>query len=153
MPACYRVIGALACLLFTAIYAVAGTVPSGYEKLAWNTNFAKVVKMYPRGQTVRLGDEVVYRQLRPDRTISRRNFAFREGKLHTVAVTLEKRYVEKKGIEHVLQDQISRFGEGNMDRSRAPDMINYIWEGGGSRITFAYAPKHPDMTVIMYEQK
>lgn len=149
----YGVLAVLACLLFSAAHAFAGTVPPGYEKLRWDTKLATVATRYPHGITARLGDEVVYRQQRPDKTIFRRNFAFREGKLHTVVVTFEKRYVEKKGIEHILRELEKQLGEGSMDRSRAPDMITTIWEGNGSRITFSYAPRRPDMTVIMYERK
>jgi hypothetical protein len=142
-----------AALLFFAATVFSGTIPSGYENLTWNADFAMVVKRYPRGQSVRMGEEVIYKQLRPDGSILRRNFAFREGKLHAVSITFDKRYVEKKGIENILEERIKQFGEGSMDRSLAPYMLNYIWEGNGSRITLAYAPTRPDMTVIMYERK
>ena len=40
-----------------------------------------------------------------------------------------------------------------MDRSNAPHMMSYRWEDARTRITFAYAPKKPEMTILMYEQK
>ena len=149
----FSVLVMVVCLLSCAAAASGGSTLSGYEKLGWNAEFAQVVKRYPRGQMAKLGEEVIYKQIRPSKEIARRSFGFRNGKLHAVAVTLEKRYVERRGIERILSEQIKFFGEGNMDRSKAPHMINYIWEGADTRIIFAYAPKRPDMTVIMFEQK
>jgi len=153
MRARFSALAMVVCLLACAETVSGGSVFSGYEKLGWDADIAQVVKMYPRGQMAKLGEEVIYKQIRPSKAIARRSFGFRNGKLHAVAVTLEKRHVEKMGIEQILGEQIKFFGEGNMDRSKAPHMINYIWDGADTRIIFGYAPKRPDMSVIMYEQK
>jgi len=133
--------------------AFAAKTLSGYENLAWNTGFSRVYKKYPGGQMTRFGDEGVYKQQKPTKSIARRNFGFKNGKLHAVSITFEKGYIQAKGIGKVLSDQKSNFGEGVMDRSLAPHMIKYVWDGIDTKITFAYAPKRPDMTVIMFEEK
>lgn len=138
-------------LLMSNVHA--GTIPSGYEKLSWGAEFTQVSKKYPRGQLAKLGSEVIYKQQKPTKMIARRNFAFSNGRLHAITIAFEKRYIESKGIEQLLGEQKQSFGEGHMDRSQAPHMIRYIWEGADTKITFAYAPKRPDMTMIMYEQK
>lgn len=140
-------------LLFWTLDAHAATIPTGYEKLGWAADVAQVSKLYPRGQMVKLGNEVIYKQQKPTRVLARRNFAFNNGKLHAVSCTFEKKYVETKGIVQLLGEQKKNFGEGRVDRSQAPHMITYTWEGTDTRITFAYAPKRPDMTMIMYELK
>jgi hypothetical protein len=32
-------------------------------------------------------------------------------------------------------------------------MVTYRWEDASTKITFAYAPKRADMTILMYEKK
>lgn len=140
-------------LLGWATTISAATIPSGYEKLDWNTGFSEVKNIYRHGQMAKLGEEVIYKQNKPTHEVARRNFGFRNGRLHTVSITFNKGFIEKKGIEQLLIEQKKKFGEGVMDRSQAPHMINYVWEGGDTKITFAYAPKRPDMTVIIFEQK
>jgi len=49
--------------------------------------------------------------------------------------------------------QKKQYGEGVIDRSSAPHMVTYRWQGKDIRITFAYAPKRPEFTVLMYEKK
>lgn len=128
-------------------------VPAGYEKLRWGTEFAKVVKQYPKGSVTKMHEDVIYRQQSPSKTIARRLFGFRGGKLYTVSITYDKGYVQKTGIEKLLAEQKKRFGEARVDSSQAPHMVNCVWEGKETRVTFAYAPKRPDMTVIMFDQK
>lgn len=129
-------------------------VASGYEKTAWGTEFAKVVKKYPKGTIAKTGEDmVVYRQTTPARNITRRLFGFRNGRLYTVSVTFDKGYVQKKGLENMLAEQKKKIGEAKVDSSQAPHMVSCAWEGKDTKITFAYAPKRPDMTVIMYDQK
>ena len=139
-------------LIFWTSDASAGTILDGYEKLDWNSEFAKILKLYPRGQLVKLGSEVVYKQQKPTKAIARRNFAFNNGKLHTISQVFEKNYVEKIGIERLLDAKKKIYGEGRIDRSQAPHMVRYIWYGLDTKTTFAYAPKRPDMTMIIYEQ-
>lgn len=142
--------------LFFIIFVVAGfagTIPSGYEKIKWGTHFSYVYKKFPRGQLTKLGETVVFKQQNPTKKIARRNFAFTNGNLSAVSITFEKKYVETIGIEKLLDQQIKAFGQGVMDRLKAPHMINYVWQGADTRITFAYAPKRADMTVLIYEQK
>lgn len=142
-----------ACLLGWVTYACSSTISAGYENLGWGTGIAQVLKKYPRGQMARLGAEIIYIQHKPAKGIARRNFAFSDGKLHAITLTFDKVYVEAIGIERLLDAQKQKFGDGIMDRTQAPHMISYIWEGADTRITFAYAPKRADMTMIMYEQK
>ena len=80
-------------------------------------------------------------------------FFFAADKLVTVSVTLDPDYVKKNGIEKLLAKQKKLYGEGVIDRSGAPHMVTCIWQDQSTRVTFAYAPKRPDMTVLMYEKK
>lgn len=136
-------------LLFSS--SEAGTIPTGYEKVGWNSSVESVRAKYPKGQINKLSDEVIYRQFRPNRQVARRNFAFKNGRLHTVSVTFEKEYVEKHGIEKLFQEYVKRYGEAVMDSSQAPHMISYLWSGVDTKISLSFAPKRPDMTVILYE--
>lgn len=129
----------------------AGVIPSGYEKVAWNSSVETVRINYPRGQISKLADAIIYRQYKPINKILRRNFAFKEGLLHTVSLTYEKQYVVKQGIEKIFQDFVRSYGEGKMDSSQAPHMISYVWQENGTKISFSYAPKRPDMTVMIFE--
>ena len=132
-------------------YADAEAIPSGYEKVDWSSSVESVRLKYPKGQLSKLADEVIYRQFKPNQQVGRRNFAFKNGRLHTVSIALEKQYVEKHGIEKLFQEYVKRYGEGVMDSSQAPHMISYLWSGVGTKISFSYAPKRPDMTVIIFE--
>jgi len=123
----------------------------GYEKVDWSSTVESVQVKYPRGQINRLAGEVIYRQFKPSKQISRRNFAFKKGFLRTVSVTFDKQYVVNQGIEKLFQGFIEKYGEGVMDGSQAPYMISYMWHGRDTKVTFSYAPKRPDMTVILYE--
>lgn len=135
-----------------AMSSEAGTTHSVYEKLAWDSSIKSVIARYPRGQIGKLAEEVVYRQYKPSPQIARRNFAFSKDKLHTVTVVYEKHYIEKYGIEKLLRDYSKRYGDGVMNTSQAPHMISCSWQSGDTRVQLAYAPKRPDMTVIIYEK-
>jgi len=128
------------------------TIRPGYEKVLWDSAVESVISKYPRGQLGKLAEEVVYRQYKPSPTIARRNFAFSKNKLHTVTVVYEKRYIEKYGIEKLLGDYSKRYGDGLMDAAQAPHMISCSWQSDNTRILLSYAPKRPDMTVIIYEK-
>ncbi len=147
------IIVVVAISLVLNMLAFADKTLSGYESLGWNDGFSRVYNKYPGGQMMKFGVEAVYKQQKPAKSIARRSFGFKDGKLHAVSVTYEKNYVKRIGIERLLSELKRNFGEGTMDRSLAPHMIKYIWDGIDTKITFAYAPKRPDMTVIMYEEK
>lgn len=133
--------------------AFAAKIFAGYGKMAWGTDFHQVVKAYPKGEMTKLGKQDVYKQKAPSKELKQRSFAFRDGKLAAVSLTFHPDYVKKTGIENLLARQKKQFGEGTIDRSGAPHMVSYRWEDAGTRITFAYAPKKPDMTILMYERK
>ncbi len=147
------IIAVVAISLVLNMLAFAEKTLSGYENLGWNDGFSRVYNKYPGGQMMKFGGEAVYKQQKPTKSIARRSFGFKDGKLHAVSVTYEKSYVKRIGIERLLSELKRKLGEGTMDRSLAPHMIRYIWDGIDTKITFAYAPKRPDMTVIMYEAK
>lgn len=145
----------LLCLLtiFIASAAFAAQIFAGYGKQPWGANVKSVTKAYPKGKMAKLGTQDVYKQLKPSTEIKQRTFAFAAGKLVAVSVTLDPAYVAKNGIEKLLAKQQKLFGEGVIDRSGAPHMVTYRWQDKSTRITFAYAPKRPEMTVLMYEKK
>jgi len=51
----------------------------------------------------------------------------------------------------MLQDFVKSYCEGQMDISQVPHMINYVWQDKDTKISFSYASKRPDMTVITFE--
>lgn len=133
---------------------MAANVPAGYEKMPWGTELGTIVKKYHRGSLTKTGDSnLIYRQHNPTAAFSQRLFGFKGGKLNVVSTTFGKSYVQKKGIENILADHKKLYGECVMDTTRAPYMLNCVWEGADTKITLAYAPSRPDMTVLMYDQK
>ncbi|HEY5975545.1 MAG TPA: hypothetical protein VIU41_12450 [Geobacteraceae bacterium] len=140
-------------LILSAGAAMAAGLFAGYGKLAWGSGFHDVNKAYPKGEMSKLGTQDIYKQKAPAKEYKQRSFAFRDGKLYAVSLTFNPAYVKKAGIESLLAKQRKQFGEGVMDRSNAPHMMSYRWEDARTRITFAYAPKKPEMTILMYEQK
>jgi hypothetical protein len=126
---------------------------AGYGKLPWGADVKSVTRAYPKGKMAKLGTQDTYKQLKPSIDIKQRTFAFAASKLVAVSVTMDPDYVKKNGIEKLLAKQKKQYGEGMIDRSGAPHMVTYRWQDKGTRITFAYAPKRPDMTVLMYEKK
>lgn len=145
----------LLCLLtflFSSV-AMAAQLFAGYGKQPWGTTVESVKKTYPKGTLSKLGTQDLYKQLNPSSEIKQRMFFFTANKLVTVSVTLNPDYVKKTGIEKLLAKQKKLYGEGVIDRTGAPHMVTNIWQDQSTRFTFAYAPKRPEMTVLMYEKK
>lgn len=144
----------LALLLFFSEALFAGSIPAGYEHVPWGIDLTVISRKYPKGSISKTGDgNLIYRQQAPAPAFSRRLFGFKDGKLNVVSLTFEPSYVRKKGIENILAEQKNHFGECVMDITQAPYMLNCVWENSETRITFAYAPKRPDMTILMYDRK
>lgn len=140
-------------LLLLCTDLLAAPIFAGYGKVPWGADVKRVTKAYPKGKMSKLGTQDVYRQLKPSSDIKQRSFAFAGNKLVAVSVTMNPAYVKKHGIEKLVAMQKKLYGEGVIDRTSAPHMVTYRWQGKDIRITFAYAPKRPEMTVMMYEKK
>lgn len=138
-------------LLASSVFAA--QIFAGYGKQPWGADVKSVAKAYPKGTMAKLGTQDIYKQLNPSREIKQRTFAFAANKLVAVSVTLDPAYVKKSGIEKLLEKQKKQYGEGAIDRSGAPHMVKYLWQDQSTMITFAYAPKRPEMTVLMFEKK
>jgi len=143
----------LAIMLLSGATLFAAEIFGGYGKLPWGASIKSVTKAYPKGNMAKLGTQDIYKQLKPAKDIKQRTFAFAADKLVAVSVTMDPAYVNKTGIEKLLAKQKKIYGEGTIDRTGAPHMVTYRWQDKGTRITFAYAPKRPEMTVLMYEKK
>lgn len=139
--------------LAAAFSAQAAELFAGYGKLKWGSDIKSVSKAYPKGKMAKLGAQDIYKQIKPAKNIKQRTFAFSGNRLVAVSVTMDPDYVKKNGIEKVLAEQKKLYGEGVIDRTGAPHMMTYRWQNQATRITFAYAPKRPEMTVLMYEKK
>jgi hypothetical protein len=113
----------------------------------------KVAKAYPKGKIAKLGTQDIYKQSKPAGDIKQRTFAFVGNKLVAVSVTMDPAYVTKTGIEKLMAKQKALYGEGVIDRTGAPHMVTCRWQDQSTKITFAYAPKRPEMTVLMFEKK
>ncbi|HZV82876.1 MAG TPA: hypothetical protein VFF53_11985 [Geobacteraceae bacterium] len=140
-------------VLLFCVEAFAAPIFAGYGKVPWGADVKRVTKAYPKGKMAKLGSQDVYKQVMPSKEIKQRTFAFAGNQLVAVSVTLNPAYVQKNGIEKLLAMQKKQYGEGTIDRTGAPHMVTYRWQDKGIRITFAYAPKRPEMTVLMYEKK
>lgn len=140
-------------LLLFAVAAFAARIFDGYAGIKWGTDMHKVMKEYPKGKVSQLHSDVLYKQVNPNRELAQRIFVFKENKLIAVSVKFNASYVKKTGIEKLLARHKKAYGEGAIDRSGAPHMITYRWEGPKTRVSYAYAPKRPDMTVILFERK
>lgn len=143
----------LSLLLLVAVSVSAASPFGGYGKQPWGASVKSVTKAYPKGKMAKLGTQDIYKQVNPSGEIKQRTFAFAANKLVAVSVTMDPAYVKKNGIEKLLEKQKKLYGEGSIDRTGAPHMVKYTWQGQSTRITFAYAPKRPEMTVLMYEKK
>lgn len=126
---------------------------AGYGKMPWGTDAHKIVNTFSKGEMAKLGAQDIYKQKNPNKEMKQRTFAFRDSKLVAVSVTFNPAYVKKVGIETLLAKHKKVYGEGTIDRSNAPHMVSYKWDGAATRITFAYAPKRADMTVLLFEKK
>jgi len=141
-------------LLVCTSAAFAVEIFNGYGGTTWGTDMAAVMKAFPKGQTAQShGGGAMYRQERPNNNIALRMFNFKDNKLSSVSVKFSEEYVQKAGIDNILAQHKKSYGEGKIDRSRAPHMVTYVWEGPKTRISFAYAPKRLDMTVMLFESK
>jgi len=140
-------------LLLLAVSVCAAPLFGGYGKQPWGAGIKSVTKAYPKGKMAKLGNQDIYKQVNPSKEIKQRSFAFASNKLVAVSVTMDPGYVNKNGIEKLLGKQKKLYGDGLIDRTGAPHMVKYTWQDQGTRITFAYAPKRPEMTVLMYEKK
>ena len=125
----------------------------GYLNTPWGTDTAKVMKTFPRGTLGRLHNQVIYKQTHPTRDIRQRSFAFRDNRLFAITVSFAPSYVNRIGLENLLAKYQKTFGPGQMDRTNAPHLISCVWEDDKTRITFAYAPRKPDYTVLMFQLK
>lgn len=125
----------------------------GYLKSPWDTEVARIMKSYPKGALGRLHNQVIYKQTQPSKDLRQRSFAFRDNKLYAVTVSYTPAYVQKIGIENLLATHQKNFGQGQMDRSNAPHLISYSWEDEKTKIIFAYAPRKPEYTVLMFQKK
>jgi hypothetical protein len=143
----------LAALLIGTVPVFAAGLFAGYGKTPWGAGIKAVTKTYPKGKMAKLGPQDLYKQTNPTGEIKQRSFAFTDGKLAAVSVTLNPVHVTKNGIEKLLAQQKKLYGPGQMDNSSAPHMVTYRWQDDKTKITFAYAPKRPEMTVLMYEKK
>ena len=141
-------------LLACTSAAIAAEIFNGYAGTPWGTDMAAVMKAFPKGQTAQAhGGGTMYRQDRPNDNIALRMFNFKDNKLSGVSIKFSEEYVQKAGIDNILAQHKKSYGEGKIDRSQAPHMITYIWEGPKTKISFAYAPKRLDMTVMLFEAK
>ncbi len=133
--------------------AMAAGLFSGYAETKWGADLHAVMKNYPKGEIAKLGNQLLYKQTAPNKEMKQRTFAFRDNRLSAVSVTFNPNYVKKAGIENLLKKHKKSYGAGALDNSSAPHMVSYRWEDARTKITFAYAPKRADMTVLMYEKK
>lgn len=144
----------IAMILVTATVAFAAKIFDGYGELKWGTDIHKVMQAYPKGAMAEYQKEVVYTQENPDETIASRIFAFKEGKLTSVAVTFSADYVKKTGLENLKQTYMKQYGKGTqVGQGSKAHMISYVWDGKKTRVSFVYVPNRPEMTVMQYEQK
>ena len=141
-----------AIMLFSATVAYTANLPEGYADTKWGTHFHKVMENYPKGQIGEYNNEIIYTQENPEETIATRIFAFKEGKLDSVAVTFSADYVGKTGLENLRQRYIKQYGKGK-STGNSSHMSSYVWEGKHTRVTFIYVPNRLDMTVMHYEKK
>lgn len=146
----FMIIATLFCMLSTAM---AAGLFAGYAKTQWGTDLHAIMKTYPKGEMAKLGNQLLYKQTAPNKDMKQRTFAFRDNRLTAVSVTFNPNYVKKAGIENLLQKHKKAYGAGALDNSSAPHMVSYRWEDATTKITFAYAPKRADMTILMYEKK
>lgn len=133
--------------------ALAAGLFAGYAGNKWGTDLHAIMKSYPKGEMAQLGGQLIYKQKAPNKEMRQRTFAFRENRLTAVTVTFNPDYVKKAGIENLLKKHKKSYGGGALDNSSAPHMVSYRWEDASTKITFAYAPKRADMTILMYEKK
>lgn len=147
-----RITCSLLLLLSSASIVIAG-VPAGYAGIPWGTDYHQIIRTFPNGSLGKIGEQIVYKQLKPNQEIRQRTFAFVDNRLVAVTVSFDGNYVKKTGLEKLLAAHRRAYGKDTIDRSNAPHLVSSIWESEVTRITFAYAPKRPDMTIVMFQKK
>lgn len=140
-------------LLLSVISPAMAGVPAGYSGLPWGTDYHRIIKSFPNGSLGRVGEQIVYKQTNPNREIRQRTFAFVNNALVAVSVSFNGDYVKKTGLEKLITMHQKSYGQGTVDRSNAPHLVSMIWESDQSRVTLAYAPKKPEMTIVMFQRK
>jgi hypothetical protein len=85
--------------------------------------------------------------------MGQRSFIFRDNKLVAVTVKFNPSYVKRTGLEKLLEIHKQYYGAGALDRSSSAHMLSYLWESPRTRITYAYAPKFPEMTAVLFQLK
>lgn len=154
----------IAALLFTAplmASAAPGKKPAaatpgvfdGYAGMRWGTDMHTVIKNFPGVVPSQKGGELVFRQDKPNSEISQRSFVFQGKKLVAVTVKFNADYVKKTGVEKLLRTHQKFYGKGTVDKSSGGHLVSHVWESPRTRITYAYAPKRPDMTAVLFQFK
>lgn len=140
-------------LLFASNSFAAGKIFDGYGETRWGTTHQKVMETYQKGKLGEYDKQFVYLQENPDDTIDSRLFAFKDGKLTSVAVTFKGKYVADTGLEKLKQQYIKKYGPGKAGiQSKKAHMITHYWEGKQTRISFIWVPNRPEMTVLQFEK-
>lgn len=143
----------LVLLVGTASATVGGRIFAGYGAVKWGTSFDGVSRTYRNGTVGRIGEQIVYKQVDPEKIIRQRTFGFRNNALDAVSVTFSAPYVRKVGAENLLARFMKLYGEGRLEPGSTVHLTSYYWEDVSTRITFAYSPSRPEMTVLMFQQK
>jgi hypothetical protein len=125
----------------------------GYAGMKWGTDAHTVLRTYPGLQPAQEGAEFILRQKNPNREMGQRAFIFRDNKLVAVTVKFNASYVKRNGADRLLAIHQQYYGPGTRDRSSTAHMASHIWETPRTRITFAYSPKYPDMTAVLFQKK
>lgn len=139
--------------IFIYFFMVTVAYSAGYENVSWGSSIDSVVKKYPNGQKLIMGENALYRQAKPNKKLAKRIFGFNRTGLHTVTVVFEKEYVKKQKLEVIVFEQNKVFGQALVDRSQAPEKMLLQWKIDNSKITLGYSPQRPDMTVMIFERK
>jgi hypothetical protein len=149
----FVILATVSLLLFLSCAAFGAGVPDGYAGMKWGTDLQTVKKKYLKGEITQFHTDVAYKQQNPNAEIAQRTFIFKDNKLVGVSIKFDAEYVMKIGIDSLLAQHKKAYGEGILDKSKGPHATTYIWNGRNTRITYAYAPKRPDMCVILFQQK
>ena len=128
-------------------------VVDGYAGMKWGTDAHTVLRNYPGVAPSKEGNEFILRQKNPNREMGQRSFIFRDNKLVAVTVKFNPSYVKRTGGDKLLETHRQFYGKGTMDRSSASHMLSNVWESPRTRITYAYSPKFPEMTAVLFQQK
>lgn len=125
----------------------------GYAGMPWGTDAHTVLRTYPGVQPAQEGGEFILRQKNPNREMGQRAFIFRDNKLVAVTVRFNASYVKRTGGDKLLEIHKQYYGPGTLDKSSSAHMLSHIWETPKTRITYAYSPKYPDMTAVLFQKK